>query len=312
MRIALHADGGAKAGLGHLGRCGALAQAFAKRGHSTVFVDVPAECRPWLKERGFKTTALGRKRYDVIVADSYRLTADDLARLRRQASRLLVLDDLGTTTAPCDFILNGNLYAGALRYAAEPGASLLLGPRFAPMRREYWRAPKPRRISPRLRRLLITTGGAVSAALIERLIAAAKSALPDLTVTAVIGPFEKKPAAQAGVRYAHSPAALRPLLEACDAVVVAGGQTVYEAVFTGAPMLVLLRSADQNDNVASLVAQGAALSIGAVSEDFEGNLKRTLKALSPARRAALSARGAGLVDGRGALRVADILCARPS
>lgn len=312
MRIALHADGGARAGLGHLGRCVALAQAFAAQGQAPIFVDAPLECRAWLEERGFKAAALGAKSYDILMADSYRLTPGYLRRLRKQARRLLLLDDHGSSAAPCDFVLNGNLYARALTYAAPAGAGLLLGPKFAPMRRDYWSAPKPRRTGPRLRRLLITTGGSASNGLTERLVSAAQAALPGLEITAVVGPFEPAPAARPGVRYARSPKSLRPLLEACDAVLLAGGQTVYEAAFTEAPMLVLRRGADQDENVSSLVARGAALAVGRASGRFEDSFTRALKGLSHARRAALSARCAGLVDGRGALRVAALLAGRAS
>lgn len=310
MRIGLHADGGARAGLGHLGRCAALAQAFQAQGHSPVFVDAPAECLPWLKARGLKAAALGSGRYEVLVADSYRLDASYLKRLRRQARTLVLVDDLGDTKAPCDFLLNSNLYAKTLRYRSK--AELLLGPEFVPMRKEYWKSAKIRRLSPTLKRLLITTGGSASTALAQRLIAAAGAILPDLDITAVIGPFAHAPASRGRVRYVRSPASLRPLLEACDAAVLAGGQTVYEAAFTAAPMLLFQLGADQNGNAKSLVEARAAIALGKADENIEERLLIELRRLSASRRAALSKRCASLVDGQGALRVAALLTGKHS
>lgn len=306
MRIALCADGG-PAGLGHLGRCAALGQAFKALGHPAVFVDAPAPCRPWLSALGFQTAPLGRTHFDVIIGDSYRFTPAHLARLRRQARTLLLIDDLGTMKAACDFILNANLDAAALRYAAPPAAGRLLGPKFLPLRSEYWRAPRPRRASPVMRRLLISLGAAGASELAARAARAAAKALPRAQITAIIGPFDAMPAPVEGVRFLRGVKSLKPLLESSDAAVLAGGQTIYEAAFTGTPMILFTRAANQSSQAASMISSGAALGLGSAPTAFERRLGPALRALTARRRALMSRSGSGLVDGRGARRVAALL-----
>ena len=305
MRIALKADGGAKVGFGHLGRCAALAQAFAALGERPVFVDVPAECREWLKGLGLRSGVLGRARWDVLVADSYRLTPAQFRSLRRRARTLLVIDDLGDHAGACDWVLNGHVDAAKLSFQAVAGG-LLLGPKFVPLRREYWRAAEPKAVSGRIKRLLVSLGGAPDRALIESVLKAAADALPDAEICAVgLGPEGRNGRV---VRHGRL-ASLRPLFERCDAAISAGGQTLYEAAFTGTPVVAIELVANQAGNVRGMSAAGAALDAGRPGRDFASGLVRRLRRLDRERalRARMSAAGRRLVDGLGAPRVAALL-----
>ena len=308
MRIGLHADGGRSVGLGHLGRCAALAQAFRSLGAEPVFLDAPAECRPWLAAKGFRSQASGSTRRDVIVADSYRLTPARLRKLRGLATTFVVVDDFGAHAGPCDWILNGHLYAAGLRFKAKGGPGLLLGPKFLPLRREYWTGPRPRKTASRVKNLLLTLGGMRDGGRLDEAIAAARAALPGARLHAVVSPLADAPKAR-GVILHRAPASLRPLLETCDAVVCAGGQTLYEAAFAGAPSVGVELGPDQAANLESMEAAGAAIRLGKPGSGWTSRLARTLRALDrdPARRARMSASGQAAVDGRGALRVARVL-----
>src|SRR5947207_916996 len=106
MRIGLYADGGASVGLGHIGRCAALAQAFQRAGADAVFVDLAVECRPWARKHGFSWASASSGRWDLIVVDSYRIKDAAWLLLRSRARTMLVIDDFGTLSKPCDWILN--------------------------------------------------------------------------------------------------------------------------------------------------------------------------------------------------------------
>lgn len=301
--IGIRADGGARAGLGHLGRCAALAQAFARLGARPVFLDVPAECRGWVEERGFGLARTASRRWDIIVADSYRFAPRDLKDLRRAARTLLVIDDFGTFSAPCDWVLNGHLYAPGLSHRAPPGAGLLLGPKFHPMRSEYWTRPRPKSFPARIRRLLVTLGGGDSGPLLTRTLRAARAALPRAELHVVLGPLAASRPELSGpgiVLYRGLPS-LKALIERCDAAVSAAGQTLYEVAFAGTPAVAVLRGPDQEGNFRSMTAARAALSGGPLT----AALRRLDK--NVALRRAMSERGRSLLDGRGALRVARLL-----
>ncbi len=310
MRIAFCADGGAAAGLGHLGRCSALAQAFIALGHDVVFLDVSRECRSWLKRKGLRTEATGTRRRDLIVADSYRLSPAKYAALNRLAGTFVVIDDFGTYAGPCDWVLNGHPYARDLSFRAPRAASLLLGPKFLPLRAEYRTRGRARATRPRIRRVLVTLGGGKNGAL-DAAVAAIRSVLPKADIHAVVGPFSRPPAAGGRLTLHLSPESLRPLLEAADVVVCAGGQTLYEAAFTGTPALALELGPDQRGNLASLGEEGVILRLGKADRAFPARLAKALRALdaAPERRARMTAAGRAMIDGRGAARVAAALAA---
>ncbi|HAM34790.1 MAG TPA: hypothetical protein DEB40_00910 [Elusimicrobia bacterium] len=299
-------------GLGHLGRSAALAQAFRELGARPVFVDVPASCRFWVRSLGFDLAALSSRRWDILAADSYRFSPQDWQRLRRQSRNLLAFDDLGTCRAPADWILNGHVYARGLRFSAGPAAGLLLGPKFLPLRQEYWSPSLRRRISPRIRRLLITLGGGICEALTETVIKAAQQALPQAEIHVAIGMLAPKPASVAAtaVVWHRGLMSLRPLLESCDAAVTAGGQTIYELAFTGTPAAVVERGPDQKGNVLGMAEAGTVLLAGkAAAPGLAVHLRAALRRIDrdPALRARMSESGRGLIDGHGALRVARLV-----
>lgn len=295
--------------MGHVGRCAALAQAFAAAGASTVFWRAPESCKRWLEARGFSCTDARGGSWDLVVADSYRFTKADWAALRRSARSLLVIDDTGSFAGPCDWILNGHPYAAGLSFRAAGGAGVLLGAKFLPLRSEYWRRARPRVARRRVERVLVTLGGLDAAELSERAVDVVLAALPRARVDAVVSPLGKAPSLRPRLSLHRDPTSLRPLLEACDVVVCAGGQTLYEAAFTGAPALALELGPDQRGNLRSLAAAGTLVPLGVPRGAWRRTLARALRALdgARARRQAMADAGQALVDGGGARRVARLV-----
>ena len=65
--------------------------------------------------------------------------------IKQAGYRLLVIDDYNHLDYYCaDIILNQNLHAFGLSYLCEPYTRLLLGPRFALLRKEFRAWPKKR------------------------------------------------------------------------------------------------------------------------------------------------------------------------
>jgi spore coat polysaccharide biosynthesis predicted glycosyltransferase SpsG len=103
------------------------------------------------------------------------------------------------------------------------------------------------------------------------------------------------------------PAGMAGHLAEADLALVAMGVTVYEALASGVPPVVVCRTRGDVVHARGLAARGALVSLGlhpseeAVAAAVEGLLA------SPARREAMAAAGRACVDGRGAERVADRL-----
>lgn len=294
MRIAIVADGGKGVGLGHLSRCLALAQALRERGERAVFLTSDPGCRAWVRRQGFASAPWKDAEWDVMISDSYRLSASDLRRLRAQAGLWLALDDLGRPPKEADLVLNASAGAGALGYPRSK--RFLLGPRYSPLRREYWR-PRSKRVKDRVENLLITVGGAGAPP--ARLLARARAALPGAILHVVVGPFAK--AALRGATVHRAPASLEPLMRLCDAAVSGGGQTLYELAARGVPVVGVILARNQKPNVSALAAKGCLLS---------GEVGAALARLAaPAARRRMSSAQRRLIDGQGARRVAARLIA---
>jgi len=294
MKIAIVADGGKGVGLGHLSRCLAIAQALRKRGQRAVFLTSDPGCRAWVRRQGFASAPWRDGKWDVMISDSYRLRASDLARLRAQAGLWLALDDLGRPPKGADLVLNASAGAAAMGYPRSK--RFLLGPRWSLLRREYW-TRRTKRLKARVENLLITVGG--SGAPSARLLARARAALPGAILHVVVGPFAK--ANLRGATVHHAPPSLEPLMRLCDAAISGGGQTLYELAARGVPAVGVILARNQKPNVSALAAKGCLLS---------GEPGAALMRLaSPAARRKMSSAQRRLVDGQGARRIAARLIA---
>ena len=105
---------------------------------------------------------------------------------------------------------------------------------------------------------------------------------------------------------------MRPLaarLAAADVAIVSGGQTLNEALALGTPALVTMTAANQLRQIRAAARAGACVSLGRLdSPRSNDRLSRELDRIADLRlRKTLSGVARRLVDGRGAIRVAEAL-----
>lgn len=324
MRVLLAPDAGPGVGLGHLQRCLALAAAVRKEGAACTFVLPPHQAAaarvrdagfPFIAPRTSLAEAAAECGADTVVVDDYRRVPAEVAAVRAGGARVAVVDDRGGEVC-ADVVVNPAPGADPASYCAPPGTRLLLGPAYALLREEYWALP-PRAHPAEARTLLLTMGGADSQGLVPRLVTSLVHIRPGLDVVAVLGPFAERqalppPPAAGRCRVVASPASLRDFLVAADLVVSAAGQTLHEAAATGAPTVAVQTAANQAEHLAGFARRGAVVPVTDPRADPATLVARTVAevvrlASDRAARASLSDAGRRLVDGRGALRVAEAL-----
>lgn len=332
--VVIRADGGPGVGLGHVQRCLALAEALSCAGIGGWFVapDAPAIRRRltlpgWVfepeavsaDERGTADDAdhvLGlasRHRCGAIVVDSYRAGASYFAGLRAADITVAVFDDLAIEAVDVDIVINGGAHAAQMSYSAFPASTtLLLGTTYAPLRREFWDVPR-RVVRTSARHLVVTLGGSASPPLLAQVVEAVESALPDVSIDVVGGPFTAAPASLARARRHRelgAPLSLRAAFEEADVVVCGGGQTLYELAALGVPAVAVQMALNQRESLLAMETQGTIACAG------DAGAASTVPALSAltarlcgdyALRSGMSVSGQHLVDGRGALRIAHVL-----
>lgn len=201
MRLLFRLDVSSKIGTGHLMRCLALAYESKRSGHINGFllrdpneyaVDVitsdghecfklaspdfdqaPTETetnyRSWLSvsqqtDACDTLNVLSEFSPDWIIVDHYALDETWLSIVRTFDAKVLVIDDLGDRSLPCDILLDQNLGANPDKYKGKlhVNCGLLLGPSFALLRREFkdWRERSlDGRLDRHVENILITLGG---------------------------------------------------------------------------------------------------------------------------------------------------------
>jgi spore coat polysaccharide biosynthesis predicted glycosyltransferase SpsG len=97
------------------------------------------------------------------------------------------------------------------------------------------------------------------------------------------------------------------ILRTCAVAVLAGGTTTYQAVYAGLPSINLLERDEQYFLLGELVEEGAVLCVGTGFETALQQLNGMIQLLGDdrARLAAMHECSDGLIDGRGASRIAQ-------
>jgi UDP-2,4-diacetamido-2,4,6-trideoxy-beta-L-altropyranose hydrolase len=335
--LLVRADANERIGAGHVMRCLALAQAWQDVGGTAHFAS--GSIAPALEER-LRVEGMGTSRLDAepgsaadaaqtitlaremevawVVVDGYQFDAPHQRALKEAGFRLLFLDDYGHATHYyADLVLNQNIHAHPSLYARrEPVTTLLLGTRYALLRREFqpWRGWQ-RKIPPVARKVLVTLGGAdpkkITLKVIQALGLVKVSSLETVVVVGGSNPHYEELQAAARhssftIRLKHNVANMASLMARADVAVSAGGSTCWELAFMGLPSLVLALADNQDAIAEGLDSAGVVRSLDRKEDVTVLELCNYLVNLiqGKAVRAKMCGLGQQLVDGLGGHRVA--------
>lgn len=283
---------------------------------------VPLEISAGSEDDAARVTELA-ERYaaDWVVVDGYQFGGDYQRRLKAAGLKLLFVDDDGQAGHYyADLVLNQNAHAHEELYEnREPYTRLLLGLRYAMLRREFtrWRGWK-REIAPVARKILVTMGGSdpdnISALVIEAL-----QSLPDKEIEATVAVGGGNPrfdslrktakSLEVNVRLEKDVSNMPELMAGADVAVSAAGSTCWELCLLGLPAILIDLAENQRQSAAELDRRGAAIYLGSSSVVTPTAIATKLQhlLLSVETRVAMSHRSRQLIDGRGAGRVVSSL-----
>jgi UDP-2,4-diacetamido-2,4,6-trideoxy-beta-L-altropyranose hydrolase len=257
------------------------------------------------------------------IIDGYQFDAAFQKRLHDADHRILALDDYGHVQHQyADLILNQNITADPGLYRErEPYTRLLLGTKFALLRREFWEWRSwQREIPDRARTLLITLGGSDSNNVTEKVIHAAGQVEDDLEIKVILGANQSRRveeiSRQAGsakhIQFVSAPSDMAELMAGADIVISAGGSTCWELAFMGVPAMIISTAENQRGIAPALERAGAALDLGWADSLQTSFLAGQLHDLivSASTRAHMSDKGRSLVDSRGGERVIEAIHGR--
>ncbi|MGE0203689.1 MAG: UDP-2,4-diacetamido-2,4,6-trideoxy-beta-L-altropyranose hydrolase [Hyphomicrobiaceae bacterium] len=333
MQVAFRADAAPSIGGGHVMRCLTLAGELARRGATCTFLvsHETAAVVPALGRSGFTTRVVGAdaadtlaalrtisaEGVDILVTDSYAISARQESQWRPAARLILAIDDLADRPHDCDILLDTAVSRTASDYASKlpPHCHLLLGTRFALLRPEF-AAARARTLAARapdaLRRIVVSLGMSAVETPTARIVQALRRAGIAAAIDIVSArPSETLAALVATTKDVHlhiDPGDIAALLSSADLAIGAAGTTSWERCCLGLPSIVVVLAPNQNPNAEALARAGTAV-VTQAAPGFEAKVAEAVRSLAGAteRLGAMAHAAAALCDGDGSARVVDAL-----
>ena len=338
MKLIIRTDASVAIGLGHVMRCLALAQAWHDRGGECMFAMAKSTTavHQRLRAEGFETytvtgtaggpgdgrqiIGLSRERNaGWIAVDGYHFDVEYHKRLRDAGLKLLLIaDQANAAHCVADIVVNQNSHACDGMYAKhEPYTQLLLGPRYALLRREFrsWEKWK-RAIAPIGRKVLVTMGGSDPENITSLVIRALGLLNVEFEARVVAGGSNphiaqlKSLVSQTSHIELHTDSSnISELMAWADVGISGAGSTCWEICLLGLPAILIDLAENQRPIAEDLDKKDVAIHAGSGQEIIPEQLAARLEQLflSTDLRAAMSLRGRELVDGRGASRVVSAM-----
>lgn len=337
--LLIRADASPEIGTGHVMRCLALAQAWQDRGGHAVFAT--HRCVPGIQQRmtsenidvhdlssspgsrndSDETGALIEAlRPEWVVIDGFRLTSEYVTRLQEWGKRIALIDDHGTRDRyDTDVVINPNIFASAAMYAAKNHATeLLVGLRFALIRREFRKIERQSQPLRPKRNLLVTLGGSdpdnVTLAVLEAL-----DAIPvqDFEITVICGPANEHVSTLEGaagrlrtpLHLLKDVQDMGEVLACADMAISAPGASATEFAAVGVPMLLITMAENHARTGEEFALREFAVSLGWWNQMTVAELAAHLEAFikDDAGRIRRSALAAQHIDLFGADRIVNRL-----
>jgi len=339
MNLIIRADADSQMGTGHLMRSLALGQAWQDAGGQVAFVTgtraaalvsrlqsegmtvVPIPGPPGGQEDALFTANQARSlgaRW--VVVDGYHFGADYQRLIKESGLSLLFLDDYGHCDHYyADMVLNQNIHAHEGFYAKrEAYTRLLLGTRYALLRREFWPWRGWRREIPEVaRKVLVTLGGGDPENVTLKVMRAlAQVDIDDLEAVVVVGGanphlelLQREIGAESKLELLINVTYMPELMAWADIAVSAGGSTSWELAFMGLPHVITYFAANQFPIAQHMDAAGAAINFGdqqkICGENFARDFEKIL--ICQKLRTKLSHSAQRLVDARGGTRLVEMI-----
>lgn len=327
-KVVIRVDSSYAIGSGHLMRCLTMADQLCKDGADVHFIsrDLVGSLHHLVSEHGFRLHLLPR--HDVnpdltgytawltvlqkvdaeetgailhqiqpverLVVDSYALDAAWEQKMRPFVCEIFVIDDLANRPHDCDVLLDQNYYrAMEHRYdgLVPEKCKLLLGPRHALLREEFYEARK--KLRPRdgsLHRILVFYGGSDPTYETEKVIhALLQMRLTSVDVDVVVGgsnarrvQIEELCAAHGFLHYHCQVSNMAELMARADLALGAGGTTTWERCFLELPAIVTAIAENQFEICCDCAEVGFIYYLGRWNEVTEVDIARAVsKFMSP-------------------------------
>lgn len=328
MNILFRCDANSNIGTGHAMRCLALAQELKDAGDGIAFVfnSLSLGIKKRLKNEKFdllrisknmgsvldaKATIKLAKHYGAnwIITDGYYFKTHYQKRIKEAGFRLMCIDDIAKCKYISDLVLNQNPGFSAKSYSIVKHTKLLLGPKFALLRREFSNSFIDNKIENN--KILVTFGGSDKNNLTGKVLGILEKIYAK-GVVVLLGSSNPN-IKQINERLRRSRLSVKIVVDAENVVdymleakvaIHAAGTTSWELAYLGIPSICFILAENQEPIAKELEKSGFSYNMGWYNKFSERKLQLTLgRMLGDLQLLKRMARkGQSLIDGKGTKR----------
>lgn len=341
--LVIRTDANPSIGSGHVVRCVSIAREARLQGLQVLFAVSDERSQEIVEGRGEAAVIVGgdprsfnehnalavadcaqRMQATSVLVDSYAISHSFMDRLHRccsdVGSRLVYIDDAytfseGFVLDPLPWSLDMVINYGfgfsedQYRHLYGPDVRLCIGPRYAPVRKEFQGAEYT--VKDNVERILITSGSTNPNRTLERMVEGCRLASVDAALDVVVGgqaDFDDHTLDGLNAAIHRDVSNLASIMKRADIALSAAGSTLYELACVGIPTIAVPIVENQMGNIRGFGSLG--LGLGVVELNWTSaavaSALNTLAHDSRVRRS-LSKRMTSCVDGAGARRMLDEL-----
>lgn len=326
-RILFRVDAGARIGLGHLIRCGALAEILGSD-FEPVFVmrsgaELAARYLPHVPvvsigcdvpiENEVSTILKIAGGPSLLVMDSYALGEAFESAARSAGFAVVCIDDLVAREFAADLVINHCNSSISGRYWVKPKATVLCGPKYAILRRPFLEAALSARKRPPSGGVFLAMGGTDAEGMAPRIvrilgsvpavghlhIAAGLRVSQSLALRESLGAFP-----QATIHEELNPEQLYEVLQRCSLAITSASTIALEVCAIGMPLIAGMVAGNQLLLHAELADRDAAWCVGGWAEAGDEHLRGLVQgAMNPGAFERSVDQQRALVDGQSGQRI---------
>lgn len=319
---------------GHVMRCLAIADALKKRGEDVCFLLADDSAIPLLKKRGYEYCILGtiwsnmeselpqldalipERNISKLLVDSYQVTPRYLSWLRDRTWTAYI-DDVNAFFYPVNGLICYANYWKNFDYEKRyTKTELCMGMDYVPLR-EAFQGCASKKIRKQVENVLLLSGGSDPYDMIRRIVRTISGPI-DARIDVICGAYYPHYEAvcmeyqqQENIFFHQAVSNMEEYMKNADIAISAGGTTLYELCACGTPVISYSMADNQLDNVRQFEADGLIPYAGDARETLvEEQIASILQqcARDTGWREERSCRMQQMIDGNGAMRIADWLC----
>ncbi len=333
-KIFIRADANRTIGTGHVMRCISVAKALRECKCEVTFVTADHEGDALIEQNSMQVVCINSdwsdlekeinqfirlindEKPNLLIVDSYYVTQRYFDEISGVVP-VVYIDDQNICKWNVDFLINYNIFSSVFDYSAYDydHTKLLLGCGYAPLREEFRNIPE-RDFNDMSFNVMVSAGGSDPDRVTERIIERICPLFGDMTFHFIVGALnprikEIRLLAGENVILHINEKHMSELMQKCDVAIAAAGSTLYELCACGTPTIIYSLADNQLPAVEEFTRQGIMISVGdsRTNENFVEDIADKLRSLKEDKgiRIRLSRQMKSIVDGKGALRIAEDL-----